>query len=510
MTKTTTTTTQTEEQRLSVGEADAALVNTVMKEGSQEAYFSAMEKVNAELEKQGIEPMDISGTIGAPIYQGWVASDEANPSLTGAAKYVTYQNILINTSIVGAGVRYFLNMLSNAKWQVTPANDSEEAKKYADLAVSIMGDMKRTWANAVRKGAMYRFHGFSLQQWIPKIREDGAIGLFDLAPRPQSTIERWHQDKDGYIDAITQRDPITSEEYKIPIWKLVYLLDDTLTDSPEGLGIFRHLVKPAETLARYLELEGFGFETDLRGIPVGRAPLSVLDDMQKRKIISPEQKDQILSPLKNFITNHIRNPKLGMVMDSAIYTDKSSAVTPSQAQQWDLNLLTAQSSSQGEIANAIDRMTHDLARGIGVQQLLLGSGKVGTQALSKDNSKNFLLIVSSSLKEQAAGYDRQLWKPVWDMNGVPEALRPKVWPEEIQLSEVETITKALNDLAKSGAVLHPNDPAINELRQLLGISPQEKWDIEEYLKITGKSTELPGGEKTTPSQVSGKTESEKD
>ena len=490
--------------------ADELLAKAVQEDSLEDEYLDAIEKVNAELKKQGAAPMEINGVSGAPIFDGFISHNETNAKLTGSQKYVTYNNILVNTSIVGAGVRYFLNMLGNAKWSVTAADESEEAQGYADFVQDVMDDMHRPWTSVVRKGAMYRFFGFSLQEWIPKMREDGRIGFFDVAARPQSTIEQWKQDKNGYIDKVIQRDPVNGSTHDIDMWKMVYLVDDTLSDSPEGLGIFRHLVKSVDMLTRYLELEGFGFETDLRGIPVGKAPLSIIDNLVASKVISKAQRTAILAPLKGFISNHIRNPSLGMIMDSNVYSDQSADVIPSMAKQWDLSLLTAQSSSQGEIANAIDRVTHEIARTLGVQQLLLGSGKVGTQALSKDNSKNFLLIVASSLKELEKGYQAQLWDRLWELNGFPQNMKPSVVPEDVQLNEVESITKALKDLAQSGAVLAPNDPAINEIRQLLGLAKAPHISLEEYLELTGKKTELPGGEKTTPSQVSGKTEDEKE
>src|SRR3546814_20251145 len=58
--------------------------------------------------------------------------------------------------------------------------------------------------------------------------------------------------------------------------KIVYAVDDTLSDSPEGLGLFRHLAKTAYRLETFLSLEEIGFTTDLRGIPVARAPLGEL------------------------------------------------------------------------------------------------------------------------------------------------------------------------------------------------------------------------------------------
>ena len=479
--------------------------------GQREEYLDALEVVNKALKDEGITPMEVMGTMGADVSHGYVNSNENNPKLAGKAKYNTYNNILVNTSIVGAGVRYFLNMLGNAKWNVVPADESDAAQKHADWLRDVMDDMKRPWSNVVRKGAMYRFYGFSIQEWITKDRPDGTKGFFDIAPRPQSTIEKWHQDPNGYFDGVSQRDPVTSELHRLDMWKMVYMVDDTLTDSPEGLGIFRHLVKPAEMLTRYLALEGYGFESDLRGIPIIKAPLGQLDMMVDRGLITTKQKDAVLAPMRKFINNHIKSPDLGVLMDSAPYRDTDAKQSPSMMSQWDIKLLTSDSNSQNEIAAAIERITHEVARALGVQQLLLGSGKVGTQALSKDNSKNFLLIVASSLKELQAYYQTQLWDVLWEMNGFPQSMKPSVEPEEIQLNEVESITKALKDMGAAGVTIAPDDPVINEVRNLLGLIKATPVDLETHLKLAGKDKPEPlGGKPATGTNNSGKTESEKD
>ena len=94
----------------------------------------------------------------------------------------------------------------------------------------------------------------------------------------------------------------------------MYLVDDSLNDSPEGLGLFRHLVDPNKRLKRYEQLEGYGFETDLRGIPVGRAPFSALAQMVTSGEITDEDRAKIEEPMREFIRSHIKNPALGILL----------------------------------------------------------------------------------------------------------------------------------------------------------------------------------------------------
>src|SRR6185436_13650441 len=96
----------------------------------------------------------------------------------------------------------------------------------------------------------------------------------------------------------------------LPRAKLVHTVDNSLNDNPEGLGLFRHLAKESVKLERYELLEGWGFETDLRGIPVARGPLKELREAVKAGKLSQADMDALLKPLKDFLANHIKNPLL--------------------------------------------------------------------------------------------------------------------------------------------------------------------------------------------------------
>ena len=132
------------------------------------------------------------GASGTAVYGGYIQEDETSARLVGRQKYRTYSNMLANVEIVATGVRYFLNLLAKASWNVEPADDSDQAKEIAEAIEDMIHGMDTSWARVIRRAGMYRFYGFSIQEWTAKRREDGLIGLADIAPRPQLTIERWN------------------------------------------------------------------------------------------------------------------------------------------------------------------------------------------------------------------------------------------------------------------------------------------------------------------------------
>lgn len=430
-----------------------------------------------------VSPTVAIGVMGTPVYGGYVQSHETNPELKFRRRYKTYSEIMVNTSIVAASIRYYLNLVSKTGWTVEPAEDSgDRGKEIADMVENALYDMDTPWHRVVRRAAMYRFFGFGLQEWTAKRRDDGQLGFKDVQARSAFTIERWDVDEQGTVFGVTQRSPQDNREIYLPRSRLIYMVDDAMNDSPEGLGIFRHLVGPARRLARYEQLEGIGFETDLRGIPIGRAPLALMQQAVDNGTMDPAVRDRIVANIGEFIRSHLKNPERGLLLDSQPFTGQDDQRFPSNIQQWGLELARGDDMAMDDMNRAIDRVNRELARIIGTEHLLLGDGDRGSEALSQDKSHNFALIVESTMTEIAEVMEKDFVMPILNLNGIDEELQPTLKTHPVHFRSVEDVTKSLKDMAASGAMLAPDDPAIKEVRDLLGLSmPDFVPDAEDAL-----------------------------
>lgn len=429
--------------------------------------------------RRRVSPTETAGVGGTAIYSGYVQPVEQNSELVGRERFRQFSNVLANTAIVSAGVRLTLNLVGKAGWRVEPREDSgSQGEEHARLLDEILRDMETPWHRVVRRAALYKFYGFSVQEWTAKRRADGVIGLLDIEPRPQVTIERWDVDESGTLQGMVQLSPQSQEEIYLPRAKVLYLVDDVLNDSPEGLGLFRHMHETARKLRRYEQLEGYAYETDLRGVPIGRAPFAELAKMVKAGDITAAQKDALESSLRQFIQNHVKNPEQGVLLDSRTYISKDEAQSPSNIRHWDLELLKGSALPLAEVAQAIERLNRELARILGVEQLLLGSDSRGSHALSSDKSRNLWLNIDSIMQEMTEVVERDVRDPLWALNGWPDETKPDMKTEQIRHQDVEAVTAALADMAQAGAPLEPDDEAINDVRDMLGIS---KVDLEKAM-----------------------------
>ena len=431
--------------------------------------------------RRRVGPTTTAGVRGVQVTGGFLDENELNKELTGRERYKTYSDLLANVSVVAASTRYFLNLIAKAKWKFEPAEADRDAR-FAELAEQILTDDPITpWHRIVRRAAMYRFYGFSIQEWTARRGDEGILTFRDIAPRPQMTIRRWDVDDDGLIDGVFQEDPNTFDEIYLPRRKVVYMVDDTLSDTPDGLGIFRHLAAPGQRLKRFQQLEGFGFETDLRGIPIGRGPFTELAQAVENGDITKADREKIEKPMRDFIQKHVKTPSLGLLLDSITYQGEDDAATPSSVRQWDVELLKGENTTQEQIASTINRVNHEMARIMGTEGLLLGGDKVGSLALSRDKSHNLFLVVDGTLLEIGEQFDTDLLEVVWMLNGWPEEMKPTMKHESVQFKDIEQIAAALRDMAAAGAILDPDDPAVGEVRDILGLSRPDPEIIAERI-----------------------------
>lgn len=435
----------------------------------------------AKVDDEGRLPADVKltkpspeaelGVGGTAVYGGYLQRRETDTSLLGTRRYKTYSEAIANVSIIGAAVRVFLNMVTNAAWTVVPAKDKgDEGQEMADKVDAVLNGMDQPLHRIVRRLAGHRFYGFALGEWVAKRNDDGTIGFKNVITLAQMTIERWMLKNDGSMLGAIQTSPQTGKDTPIPREKLVYVVDDAMNDSPEGYGLLRHVADPVRRLMRLQELELWGYAGDLRGIPVGRAPLAELDRLVKNGTINKSDSDAMLNGLTQFVQNHVKNPDLGIMLDSTPYKGTGDQRTPVNIPQWNIDLLDGGSYSLEAVAAAIVRIQREIARVFGVEHLMLGENSAGSRSLSNDKTQSFGLMVDSALTEIREALERDLFKPLFELNGWDTDLMPSLKTEAQAFRNADELSAVIRDLATAGVQVDRQDEAVQEIMELLGLS----------------------------------------
>lgn len=455
---------------------------------SRAAKATARQRSRANVGDPSLEvavtPTRAQGVSGTTSHGGYVVNRETSADLIGRQRYTTSTDMLANVGIVSASVRYILNLVARPSWSFDPADDSDEAKRLAELvSKAFLNDLQTPWRRVIRRASTYRLYGFGLQEWTMARHAKGHLTIVDVEPRPQRTIEKWDIDETGTVFAVGQRSPHDGTIKKLPRGKLMYLVDDSLDDSPEGFGILRQVANAARQLLRYEQLEGWGYETDLKGIPVGRLPYAYLARLVKEKKITPEERNAIIAPLEEIIRNHIRVPNLGILIDSMVYTTQDPAAQPSQTPMFSFDTIKGEvtANAQGAVHVAIERLMWNIARIFGTESLLLGANGRGAFALSKDKTANLLMVVDGMISDIVDQVFADLVTPMFIRNNWPLELRPQIKTDASQYRDPEEITGALRDLAQAGAMIDRNDPVIDVVRKSMGLPRQPEVSLADLV-----------------------------
>jgi hypothetical protein len=418
-----------------------------------------------------------NGGDGVQAYGGYLPSDERRPELTGPQKWITYANAY-NTAVIATGLRYRAGLLGGAKWHAEPnPRGGAKAERGVDVVEQglLHAQMPRPWNAVVRKASLYTFTGFSLHEWTIRRRPDDDLVVFaELAHRPQHTIDRWNKPSEqAPWDAVHQQTR-AGNSYVIPRSRLFYCWDDLLTDSPEGIGLLRHVIELIRRLNVLEGLEGFGFETDLRGMPIGRAPIKALMAEAEAKFGSDKDKinayvAEKTQNLRSALANLIKSPeKLQyLLLDSGTYQGIDQN-TISAVQRWAFELLRGDSRGLPEINAAISRLQLEIARVLGIEFALMGAGASGSRAMHTDKTSLLGMSLQTTLTEIAAFATRDLARPLVALNGLdPDTCTPTLVAEPISTEAILMVCQALQALGAAG--LAPDDPAWPVLRDRMGL-----------------------------------------
>lgn len=439
-----------------------------------------------------LKPQETLAVSGTAIIGGYVQDNEKSADLRGTEKYRSYNDMVANTSIVAAGVRTLLNLAGNAQWRVEPAEDSgEEGQEIADKVYDILHTMRRPWNRIVRRLASAKFYGFAVGEWTAKRLDDGTIGFKDIISIPQSTIERWITEPDGNVTGIIQTSPQTGKDVPIPREKLVYVVEDSLNDSPEGMGLLRHIADSVRRLKRLQELELWGYSNNLRGVPIARAPLAELAARVNSQQITRADADTALRGITSFCSYQTRTPDMGLLLDSAVYKGSGDQRTPSGNLQWDIELLEGGKYELKEVAEAIIRIQREIARVLGVEHLLLGENSSSSRNLSQDKTRSFGLLVDSILLSIQEAMQADLLRPLFVLNGWDMALMPTLKTEAQAFRDPAEMSATIRDLATAGVQIDRQDEVVGEIYDLMGLTRLAKLsDIDpDLLLIPDKEQE---------------------
>lgn len=414
------------------------------------------------------------GVSGKNTYTGDIRADEFLQELKGKKAIQKYREMRDNNAIIGSIMYAVEQTLRDVKIDISPADETEEAKKAADFLSSVLEDMDHSLDDHISEALSFLTYGFGWFEVVYKRREgdkrsdkknskfnDGMIGIKKLAIRAPWTVEKFEVDaNNGEVLGMWQELTWGKRPTMIPIEKSVYYRTTSLNNDPSGRSVLRNAFVSYTYLNKIQNYEAVAIERELHGVPVGRMPAEYLSsDATTDQANLRSQFERILRDLKN-------NEQGYALLPSDLYVDSDGK--PTNQRLMDLELITANGSRSIDIDPVVKRYQHDIARSLMAEFLMLGSGS-GSYALSKTKTDLFLRSLESYINTIVENLNKQLVERLWQLNGLSWETMPKLVAGDVAAHDLREISSFLRNLNGAGIEVQDQIEVVEDLMNIAEI-----------------------------------------
>ena len=307
------------------------------------------------------------GSSGLTQWAGIIQQDFLR-ELRGQEAYKRYEEMRLNSPVVGAMLMAIEQAVRSVEWQFTSENGENDPR--LEILNDSRENMSNSWNDHIIEALTFLPFGFSPFEIVYK-RDGSRILWRKLALRGQDTIWRWELDEAGGMEGFWQRTTTAIKGVFLPIEKLVIYRARVERNNPEGRSILRTAYTSYYFVKNFQMLEGIGVERDVAGLPVITLPEGA----------DPTETDSETTDYGRAVrlVRNIRNDEQAGV-----------ALPPG----WTLELLSAGGSKQFDVDAIINRYEKRILMSVLAQFLMLGMDRVGALSLSRDQTDLFNMSVN--------------------------------------------------------------------------------------------------------------------
>ena len=402
------------------------------------------------------------GRTGLNRWGGHI-DEEFLQDLSGMKGIRVYQEMSDNDATVGAILFAIKMLIRQASWSVQPAGAEKKDEEAAEFVQSCLNDMQDTWTNTISEILSFLTYGWSVHEICYKRRmghkrdprldskySDGLIGWLKLPIRCQESLYEWEFDNSDNLTAFIQMPAPDYRIIRIPAEKILLFRTESRKGNPQGRSILRTAYRSWYHKKRIEELEGIGIERELAGYPTLQAPEGV-------DIWAPENAG-LLQMCNDFISNIRRDSMEGLTLPYG----------------WELKLLNTGGARQIDISATITRYDMAIARTVLADFLFLGSGNVGSWALSSDKTALFSVAIGTYLDIICEVFNRTAIPALIDINGghfngITDY--PTLTHGDIETQDLAALGTFLKDMTGIGLIT-PDEAIEDYIREQASLPPR--------------------------------------
>lgn len=340
------------------------------------------------------------GQAGLGIWSGIVTEDFLK-EMRGADGFRRFNEMRLNSPVVGSLLLAIENAIRGVDWTFSSDLTADEQEdERVDFLNAARDNMSHSWNDHITEALTFLPFGWSLfeicyrrgEETDPEELRD-KITWRKLAIRGQDTLDRWELDDNGGLVAFKQRAAPVYKPVTIPIDKCLLYRARVEKGNPEGRSILRTAWIPYYYLKNMQQIEAIGVERDLAGMPLIKLPEGA---------DTTESTGTDFDKARKLVRRMRRDEEDGVVVPYG----------------WEVELLSTGGSRQLDVDAIIRRYESRILMSSLSQFLMLGQDKVGSLALSSDQSDFFNMSVNATADIIAETFTKYAIPRLLKLNGM--------------------------------------------------------------------------------------------
>lgn len=397
---------------------------------------------------------------------------------------ITEIDLMAKEGMVAAALMRYAMSISSREWTLeAPPNASNKTKERTAICNSMLHDMTLPWEQAMSQAASFNKYGFSLMEVVLYRRlyengskyNDGLIGIKKLASRAQHSVSGWIYDPDSnelvaweqstkalrQTGSLSSKAALNGSSIRIPfrtkdgLQKTLHFTADATNDNPEGTSPLIASWKSWKLKDIVTQSELTGLARDLGGVMKLTIPARYMSED------ASEAEKAVYEYFKNASRNFHNNSQAGLVIPSDTDPETKKAL-------FDLELLNGAGSKGYATNDIISRLNTEILVPLFCDDLLLGSGSNGSNALASAKDSTINRAIEHRLKEMKRVLDTQLVPTIFKANGWELTELPTFKFSELDSEDLEVWSAAVMRIASNG-LIEVNRGVLNVVAEHLGL-----------------------------------------
>lgn len=426
-------------------------------------------------------PTRAIGITGTANYGGDIYS-ESNAKLlyaqayglSGQREWGEWESLLRTDSAVAAGLDFVCGPIRDARVDVEPVDDSDEAKRIAEFVRwNFTEGLEPTFPELLTQAVKgFLGVGFALFEPTLKISEHpllpGGRGyvIDKVSQRLPNTLtyNAWlENDEASELRAVRQQGQrgLKWESITIPAERLLLFTWQRDGNNYAGFSAFRAVWYIAQIRKELLRLVGVTYQREGAGVPV-------MEATDRAAELTPNQRTDMERLLANLV-----------------YHENASLVPPAG---WTLKWTFSGGANKGHVLDAWHRLGVTILEQVQAQQLALGTGDTGSRSVGQVHDASARAFISSVVAVLEGVFNGVGSRPytglvrrLVDASFGPQKSYPKLrlTLKQAQLSPKEMLEAVSAGVAAKALTITARDE--NSLREKLGLSPIDEAEREAEL-----------------------------